>query len=180
MGPLEDYFIYYDLRNQVFYEVKQGMNYSAIAATIAVFSLQRLSKLLNQTFGDVSSPFNLLFFILMSLFLIFGTILLAKSTRRKMKTDRFRKVRLTKANIKTLRRKSRALTVVGYIFVLITIFSAYRYLAVSDFQFLIMYMLGIGILTYIVYDFRMKTRKRLFKELMETLQDGSRGKEGEM
>jgi len=26
----------------------------------------------------------------------------------------------------------------------------------------------------------MKTRKRLFKELMETLQDGSRGKEGEM
>lgn len=180
MGPLEDYFIYYDLRNQVFYEVKQGMNYSAIAAPIAVFSLQRLSKLLNQTFGDVSSPFNLLFFILMSLFLIFGTILLAKSTRRKMKIDRFRKVRLTKANIKTLRRKSRALTVVGYIFVLITIFSAYRYLAVSDFQFLIMYMLGIGILTYIVYDFRMKTRKRLFKELMETLQDGSRGKEGEM
>ncbi|WP_237739144.1 hypothetical protein [Streptococcus sp. GMD4S] len=180
MGPLEDYFIYYDLRNQVFYEVKQGMNYSAIAAPIAVFSLQRLSKLLNQTFGDVSSPFNLLFFILMSLFLIFGTILLAKSTRRNMKTDRFRKVRLTKANIKTLRRKSRALTVVGYIFVLITIFSAYRYLAVSDFQFLIMYMLGIGILTYIVYDFRMKTRKRLFKELMETLQDGSRGKEGEM
>ncbi len=180
MGPLEDYFIYYDLRNQVFYEVKQGMNYSAIAAPIAVFSLQRLSKLLNQTFGDVSSPFNLLFFILMSLFLIFGTILLAKSTRRNMKIDRFRKVRLTKANIKTLRRKSRALTVVGYIFVLITIFSAYRYLAVSDFQFLIMYMLGIGILTYIVYDFRMKTRKRLFKELMETLQDGSRGKEGEM
>ena len=180
MGPLEDYFIYYDLRNQVFYEVKQGMNYSAIAAPIAVFSLQRLSKLLNQTFGDVSSPFNLIFFILMSLFLVFGTILLAKSTRRNMKTDRFRKVRLTKANIKTLRRKSRALTVVGYIFVLITIFSAYRYLAVSDFQFLIMYMLGIGILTYIVYDFRMKTRKRLFKELMETLQDGSRGKEGEM
>ena len=116
----------------------------------------------------------------MSLFLVFGTILLAKSTRRNMKTDRFRKVRLTKANIKTLRRKSRALTVVGYIFVLITIFSAYRYLAVPDFQFLIMYMLGIGILTYIVYDFRMKTRKRLFKELMETLQDGSRGKEGEM
>ena len=180
MGPLEDYFIYYDLRNQVFYEVKQGMNYSAIAAPIAIYSLQRLSKLLNQTFGDVSSPFNLIFFILMSLFLVFGTILLAKSTRRNMKTDRFRKVRLTKANIKTLRRKSRALTVVGYIFVLITIFSAYRYLAVSDFQFLIMYMLGIGILTYIVYDFRMKTRKRLFKELMETLQDGSRGKEGEM
>lgn len=180
MGPLEDYFIYYDLRNQVFYEVKQGMNYSAIAAPIAIYSLQRLSKLLNQTFGDVSSPFNLLFFILMSLFLVFGTILLAKTTRRNMKTDRFRKVRLTKANIKTLRRKSRALTVVGYIFVLITIFSAYRYLAVSDFQFLIMYMLGIGILTYIVYDFRMKTRKRLFKELMETLQDGSRGKEGEM
>ena len=180
MGPLEDFFIYYDLKNQVFYSVKQGMNYSAIAAPIAIYSLQRLSKLLNQTFGDVSSPFNLIFFILMSLFLIFGTILLAKSTRRNMKTDRFRKVRLTKANIKTLRRKSRALTVVGYIFVLITIFSAYRYLAVSDFQFLIMYMLGIGILTYIVYDFRMKTRKRLFKELMETLQDGSRGKEGEM
>ena len=180
MGPLEDYFIYYDLRNQVFYSAKQGMNYSAIAAPIAIYSLQRLSKLLNQTFGDVSSPFNLIFFILMSLFLVFGTILLAKSTRRNMKTDRFRKVRLTKANIKTLRRKSRALTVVGYIFVLITIFSAYRYLAVSDFQFLIMYMLGIGILTYIVYDFRMKTRKRLFKELMETLQDGSRGKEGEM
>ena len=64
MGPLEDYFIYYDLRNQVFYEVKQGMNYSAIAAPIAVFSLQRLSKLLNQTFGDVSSPFNLLFLYL--------------------------------------------------------------------------------------------------------------------
>ena len=68
MGPLEDYFIYYDLRNQVFYEVKQGMNYSAIAAPIAVFSLQRLSKLLNQTFGDVSSPFNLIFFILISVF----------------------------------------------------------------------------------------------------------------
>lgn len=180
MGPLENSFIYYDLGNQVFYGVKQGMNYSAIAAPIAIYSFQRLSKLLNQTFGDVSSPFNLIFFILMSLFLIVGTIFLAKSTRRNMKTDRFRKVRLTKANIKTLRRKSRALTVVGYIFVLITIFSAYRYLAVSDFQFLIMYMLGIGILTYIVYDFRMKTRKRLFKELMETLQDGSRGKEGEM
>ena len=180
MGPLEDSFIYYDLKNQVFYSTKQGINYSAIAVPIASYSLQRLSKLLNQTFGDVSSPFNLIFFILMSLFLIFGTILLAKSTRRNMKTDRFRKVRLTKANIKTLRRKSRALTVVGYIFVLITIFSAYRYLAVSDFQFLLMYMLGIGILTYIVYDFRMKTRKRLFKELMETLQDGSRGKEGEM
>ena len=180
MGRLEDSFIYYDLKNQVFYGVKQGMNYSAIAAPIAIYSLKRLSKLLNQTFGNVSSPFNLIFFILMSLFLIFGTILLAKSTRRNMKTDRFRKVRLTKANIKTLRRKSRALTVVGYIFVLITIFSAYRYLAVSDFQFLIMYMLGIGILTYIVYDFQMKTRKRLFKELMETLQDSSRGKEGEM
>lgn len=180
MGPLEDSFIYYDLKNQVFYGVKQGMNYSAIVAPIAIYSFQRLSKLLNQTFGDVSSLFNLIFFILMSLFLVFGTILLAKSTRRNMKTDRFRKVRLTKANIKTLRRKSRALTVVGYIFVLITIFSAYRYLAVSDFQFLLMYMLGIGILTYIVYDFRMKTRKRLFKELMETLQDGSRGKEGDM
>lgn len=180
MGPLENSFIYYDLGNQVFYGVKQGMNYSAIAAPIAIYSFQRLSKLLNQTFGDVSSPFNLIFFILMSLFLIVGTIFLAKSTRRNMKTDRFRKVRLTKANIKTLRRKSRALTVVGYIFVLITIFSAYRYLAVSDFQFLLMYMLGIGILTYMVYDFRMKTRKRLFKELIETLQDGSRGKEGEM
>lgn len=180
MGPLEDSFIYYDLGNQVFYSAKQGMNYSAIAAPIAIYSLQRLSKLLNQTFGDVSSLLNLIFFILMSLFLVFGTIFLAKSTRRNMKTDRFRKVRLTKANIKTLRRKSRALTVVGYIFVLITIFSAYRYLTVSDFQFLLMYMLGIGILTYIVYDFRMKTRKRLFKELMETLQDGSRGKEGEM
>ena len=34
------------------------MNYSAIAAPIAIYSLQRLSKLLNQTFGDVSSPFN--------------------------------------------------------------------------------------------------------------------------
>lgn len=180
MGPLENSFIYYDLGNQVFYGVKQGMNYSAIAAPIAIYSFQRLSKLLNQTFGDVSSPFNLIFFILMSLFLIVGTIFLAKSTRRNMKTDRFRKVRLTKANIKTLRRKSRALTVVGYIFVLITIFSAYRYLAVSNFQFLLMYMLGIGILTYMVYDFRMKTRKRLFKELIETLQDGSRGKEGEM
>lgn len=32
MGPLEDSFIYYDLKNQVFYGVKQGMNYSAIAA----------------------------------------------------------------------------------------------------------------------------------------------------
>lgn len=180
MGPLEDSFIYYDLKNQIFYSVKQGMNYSAIAAPIAIYSFQRLSKLLNQTFGDVSSPFNLIFFILMSLFLIFGTILLVKSTRRKMKTDRFRKVRLTKANIKTLRRKSRALTVVCYIFVLITIFSAYRYLTVSDFQFLLMYMLGVGILTYMVYDFRMKTRKRLFKELMETLQDDSQGKEGEM
>lgn len=107
MGPLEDYFIYYDLKNQVFYSVKQGMNYSAIAVPIAIYSFQRLSKLLNQTFGDVSSPFNLIFFILMSLFLAFGTVLLAKSTRRNMKTDRFRKVRLTKANIKTLRRKSR-------------------------------------------------------------------------
>ena len=72
MDPLEDYFIYYDLKNQVFYGIKQGMNYSAIAAPIAIYSLQWLSRLLNQTFGDVSSPFNLLFFILMSLFLIFG------------------------------------------------------------------------------------------------------------
>ena len=46
MGPLEDYFIYYDLKNQVFYGVKQGINYSAIAAPIAIYSLQRLSKLL--------------------------------------------------------------------------------------------------------------------------------------
>lgn len=180
MGPLEDYFIYYDLRNQVFYEVKQGMNYSAIAAPIAVFSLQRLSKLLNQTFGDVSSPFNLLFFILMSLFLIFGTILLAKSTRRNMKTDRFRKVRLTKANIKTLRRKSRWTVLVEIFCFLMIVFSIYRYFTYSDFQFLIIYMLGIFSLVYMVYEFQMKTRKRLFKELMETLQDGSRGKEGEM
>ena len=180
MGPLEDYFIYYDLRNQVFYEVKQGMNYSAIAAPIAVFSLQRLSKLLNQTFGDVSSPFNLLFFILMSLFLIFGTILLAKSTRRKMKTDRFRKVRLTKANIKTLRRKSRWTVLVEVFCFLMIRFSIYRYFTYSDFLFLMMYMLGIFSLVYIVYEFQMKTRKRLFKELMETLQDDSRGKEGEM
>lgn len=180
MGPLEDYFIYYDLRNQVFYEVKQGMNYSAIAAPIAVFSLQRLSKLLNQTFGDVSSPFNLLFFILMYLFLIFGTILLAKSTRRKMKTDRFRKVRLTKANIKTLRRKSRWTVLVEVFCFLMILFSIYRYFTYSDFLFLMMYMLGIFSLVYIVYEFQMKTRKRLFKELMETLQDDSRGKEGEM
>ena len=172
MGPLEDYFIYYDLRNQVFYEVKQGMNYSAIAAPIAVFSLQRLSKLLNQTFGDVSSPFNL--------FLIFGTILLAKSTRRKMKTDRFRKVRLTKANIKTLRRKSRWTVLVEIFCFLMILFSIYRYFTYSDFLFLMMYMLGIFSLVYIVYEFQMKTRKRLFKELMETLQDDSRGKEGEM
>ncbi|KXT92439.1 hypothetical protein SORDD20_00889 [Streptococcus oralis] len=41
-------------------------------------------------------------------------------------------------------------------------------------------MLGIISLVYMVYEFQMKTRKRLFKELMETLQDGSRGKEGEM
>ena len=68
MDPLEDYFIYYDLRDQVFYGIKQGMNYSAIAAPIAIYSLQRLSKLLNQTFGDVSSPFNLIFFILISVF----------------------------------------------------------------------------------------------------------------
>ena len=59
MGPLEDSFIYYDLGNQVFYSAKQGMNYSAIAAPIAVFSLQRLSKLLNQNpFGDVLLPFQ--------------------------------------------------------------------------------------------------------------------------
>lgn len=180
MGPLEDYFIYYDLRNQVFYEVKQGMNYSAIAAPIAIYSLQRLSKLLNQTFGDVSSLFNLIFFILMSLFLVFGTILLAKSTRRNMKTDRFRKVRLTKANIKTLRRKSRWTVLVEIFCFLMILFSIYRYFSYSDFQFLIMYMLGIFSLVYIVYEFQMKTRKRLFKELMETLQDGSRGKEGEM
>ena len=44
MDPLEDYFIYYDLRDQVFYGIKQGMNYSAIAAPIAIYSLQRLSK----------------------------------------------------------------------------------------------------------------------------------------
>mgnify|MGYP000856454488 FL=1 len=44
MDPLEDYFIYYDLKNQVFYGIKQGMNYSAIAAPIAIYSLQRLSK----------------------------------------------------------------------------------------------------------------------------------------
>ena len=180
MGPLEDYFIYYDLKNQVFYGVKQGMNYSAIAAPIAIYSFQRLSKLLNQTFGDVSSPLNLIFFILMSLFLVFGTILLAKSTRRNMKTDRFRKVRLTKANIKTLRRKSRWTVLVEIFCFLMIVFSIYRYFTYSDFQFLIIYMLGIFSLVYMVYEFQMKTRKRLFKELMETLQDGSRGKEGEM
>ena len=60
------------------------------------------------------------------------------------------------------------------------LFSIYRYFTYSDFQFLIMYMLGIGILTYMVYDFRMKIRKRLFKELIETLQDDSQGKEGEI
>ena len=38
MGPLEDSFIYYDLGNQVFYSAKQGMNYSAIAAPIAIYS----------------------------------------------------------------------------------------------------------------------------------------------
>ena len=180
MGPLEDSFIYYDLKNQVFYGVKQGMNYSAIAAPIAIYSFQRLSKLLNQTFGDVSSPLNLIFFILMSLFLVFGTILLAKSTRRNMKTDRFRKVRLTKANIKTLRRKSRWTVLVEIFCFLMIVFSIYRYFTYSDFQFLIIYMLGIFSLVYMVYEFQMKTRKRLFKELMETLQDGSRGKEGEM
>ena len=180
MGPLEDYFIYYDLKNQVFYGVKQGMNYSAIAAPIAIYSFQRLSKLLNQTFGDVSSPLNLIFFILMSLFLVFGTILLAKTTRRNMKTDRFRKVRLTKANIKTLRRKSRWTVLVEIFCFLMIVFSIYRYFSYSDFQFLIIYMLGIFSLVYMIYEFRMKTRKRLFKELMETLQDGSRGKEGEL
>lgn len=180
MGPLEDSFIYYDLKNQVFYSVKQGMNYSAIAVPIAIYSFQRLSKLLNQTFGDVSSPFNLLFFILMSLFLIFGTILLAKSTRRNMKTDRFRKVRLTKANIKTLRRKSRWTVLVEIFCFFMILFSIYRYFIYSDFQFLIMYLLGIFSLVYMVYEFQMKTRKRLFKELMEILQDDSQGKEGEM
>ena len=180
MGPLEDSFIYYDLKNQVFYGVKQGMNYSAIAAPIAIYSLQRLSKLLNQTFGDVSSPLNLIFFILMSLFLVFGTILLAKSTRRNMKIDRFKKVRLTKANIKTLRRKSRWTVLVEIFCFLMIVFSIYRYFSYSDFQFLIIYMLGIFSLVYMIYEFRMKTRKRLFKELMETLQDGSRGKEGEL
>ena len=180
MGPLEDSFIYYDLKNQVFYGVKQGMNYLAIAAPIAIYSFQRLSKLLNQTFGDVSSPFNLIFFILMSLFLVFGTILLAKSTRRNMKTDRFKKVRLTKANIKTLRRKSRWTVLVEIFCFLMIVFSIYRYFSYSDFQFLIIYMLGIFSLVYMIYEFRMKTRKRLFKELMETLQDGSRGKEGEL
>ncbi len=44
MDPLEDYFIYYDLKNQVFYGIKQGMNYSAIAAPIAIYSLQWLSN----------------------------------------------------------------------------------------------------------------------------------------
>lgn len=166
--------------NQVFYSAKQGMNYLAIAAPIAIYSLQRLSKLLNQTFGDVSSPFNLIFFILMSLFLVFGTILLAKSTRRNMKTDRFRKVRLTKVNIKTLRRKYRWTVLVEIFCFLMVLFSIYRYFIYSDFQFLIMYMLGIFSLVYIVYEFQMKTRKRLFKELMEALQDDSRGKEGEM
>lgn len=180
MGPLEDYFIYYDLKNQVFYSAKQGMNYSAIAAPIAIYSFQRLSKLLNQTFGDFSSPFNLIFFILMSLFLVFGTILLAKSTRRNMKTDRFRKVRLTKANIKTLRRKSRWTVLVEIFCFLMILFSIYRYFTYSDFQFLIIYMLGIFSLVYMVYEFQMKTRKRLFKELMEILQDDNQGKEGEM
>lgn len=60
------------------------------------------------------------------------------------------------------------------------LFSIYRYFTYSDFQFLIIYMLGIFSLVYMVYEFQMKTRKRLFKELMETLQDDSRGKEGEM
>lgn len=58
------------------------------------------------------------------------------------------------------------------------LFSIYRYFIYSDFQFLIMYMLGIFPLVYMVYEFQMKTRKRLFKELMETLQDDSRGERG--
>ena len=58
------------------------------------------------------------------------------------------------------------------------VFSIYRYFTYSDFQFLIIYMLGIFSLVYMVYEFQMKTRKRLFKELMETLQDDSRGERG--
>ena len=49
MGPLEYSFIYYDLGNQVFYSAKQGMNYSAIAAPIAIYSFQRLSKSVSYT-----------------------------------------------------------------------------------------------------------------------------------
>ena len=44
MGPLEDYFIYYDLKNQVFYSVKQGMNYSAIAAPTTRSEERRVGK----------------------------------------------------------------------------------------------------------------------------------------
>ena len=93
MGSLNDHNIYYNSKDQKVYATKPvGVNYSAIIAPIAIFLLQRLSKLLNQSFGNVSSPLNLLFFIFMSLFLVFGTLFLAKSSRRKIKTVTFKVV----------------------------------------------------------------------------------------
>ena len=59
MGPLEDYFIYYDLKNQVFYSVKQGMNYSAIAAPIAIYSFQRFVKVAQPNLLEMSPPLSI-------------------------------------------------------------------------------------------------------------------------
>ena len=64
MGPLEDYFIYYDLRNQVFYEVKQGMNYSAIAAPIAVFFLATAVEVAQPNLWRCLIPFQSAFLYL--------------------------------------------------------------------------------------------------------------------
>jgi len=168
MGSLNDHNIYYNSKDQKVYATKPvGVNYSAIIAPIAIFLLQRLSKLLNQSFGNVSSPLNLLFFIFMSLFLVFGTLFLAKSSRRKIKTETFKVVQLTQSDLNTLWRKIKWDVALEFICLSMILFSSYRYLTFSDFQFLIIYMLSIFAFTYMVYEFQLKQRKKIIKMLSQ-------------
>lgn len=168
MGSLNDHNIYYNSKDQKVYATKPvGVNYSAIIAPIAIFLLQRLSKLLNQSFGNVSSPLNLLFFIFMSLFLVFGTLFLAKSSRRKIKTETFKVAQLTQSDLNTLWRKIKWDVALEFICLSMILFSSYRYLTFSDFQFLIIYMLSIFSFIYMVYEFQLKQRKKIIKMLSQ-------------
>lgn len=170
MGTLNDHNIYYNLKDQKVYVGKPvGVNYSLIGAPIAILLLQRLSKLLNESFGNVSSPLNLIFFIFVSLFLVFGTLFLAKSSRRKINMGTFKVVQLTKSDLKMLKRKFKGEAVLEFICLSMIIFSSYRYLTFSDFQFLIIYMLSIFSFTYMVYEFQLKVRKKIIKMLSQEL-----------